>query len=369
MLRFFTPGRLALLALGALALPLVRAGCGKKVTSSDASYTRVEGTPDANARLVSWPDTPTGFIEVADLGGIGPTEEDTLLAEYVVFRTGPGTQRLMVLDGTKASGYQLLRRAQNGGYEKLRDFTVQSSRKWLASQWEVYESFDYAPSGFWPPTYVGRGLVGGVATMQSPLTNTAESEMPMADLQVIDYAGNRAPVDSLFTMEWTPVTGAAGYWIHVYQFSSAATDEEKLLSGSPSPIWNGLVNDFLVAFVPAGTTTYRYGDPGAEILLKRAPLRGQSYLVRIAAVDANGQLVGATLGDIGFRQGDGFYDFYPVGAFTVNPGSHAPALRPVPAGLSRLTVPGLPAWKPRQMVEAGRGRPFNLAGMTARRVR
>lgn len=369
MLRFFTPGRLALLALGALALPLVLAGCGKKVTSADASYTLVEGTPNADARLVSWPDTPTGYVDWADLGGIGPTEEDTLLAQYVVFRNGPDNQRLMVLDGTEAAGYQLLRRAQNGGYERLRDFTLQPSRKWLSSQWEVYESYDYAPSGFWPPTYVGRGLLGGVATTRSPLTNTAKAEMPMADLQLIDYAGNRAPVDSLFTMEWTTVTGAAGYWIHVYQFSSAATDEEKLLSGSPSPIWNGLVNDFLVAWVPAGTTTYRFGDPGAEILLKRAPLRGQVYLVRITAVDANGQLVGAMLGDIAYRQGDGFYEYYPLGAFAVTPGSHAPALRPVPAALSRLSIPGLPAWKPRQMLEVGRGQPLNPALLNARRVR
>lgn len=369
MLRFFTPGRLALLALGVLALPLLLAGCGKKVTSADASYTLVEGTPNANARLLSWPDTPTGYAEFADLGGIGPTEEDTLLAEYVVYRTGADTQRLMLLDGTAASGYQLLRRAQNGGYEKLRDFTVQASRKWLTSQWEIYESFDYAPSGFWPPTYIGRGLLGGVATGLSPLTNTAKAEMPMADLQLIDYAGNRAPVDSLFTMEWTPVTGAAGYWIHVYQFASSATDEEKLLSGAPSPVWNGLVNDYLVAFVPGGTTTYRFGNSGAEILAKRAPLRGQTYLVRITAVDANGQLVGATVGDFALKQGDGFFDIYPLGAFAVVPGSRSPALRPVPAALSRLSVPGLPSWKPRLAVELGRGPAFEPALLNARRVR
>src|SRR5512135_3334899 len=98
MLRFFTPRRLALLALAALALPLALAGCGKQVTSADATYTSLEGTANADARLIVWPDQPNTVWIWKDEGQPGPTEGDVLQSTEHVYRSGPGNYQAMLLD-------------------------------------------------------------------------------------------------------------------------------------------------------------------------------------------------------------------------------------------------------------------------------
>jgi hypothetical protein len=327
MFRFFTPRRLALLALAALALPVALAGCGKTVTSVDADYTQLEGIPNSSARLTVWPDQPNTVWTWTDLGPPGPTEEDVLQSTAHVYRGGPGTFQAMLLDGSEASGFEMFRRAANGGYEPMRDFVLNAPRKWLESHWEFYLLADGAPSGFSPPTYTGRGLLVGTVASRAPLTNAAMVTAPIDT--VIKYLGNTAPVDSLFTMEWTAVPGAAGYWIHVYQFRSDASNSEVVLSGTPSPVWSGKVRDYLVAWVDGSTNVYRYGDPSALILAKKAPLRGQVYLVRITAVDTNGQVIGYMAEDNGFFQEEDQWNIFPLAATAVTPGGHpGPALAP-----------------------------------------
>jgi hypothetical protein len=352
MLRFFTPRRLALLALAVLALPLALAGCGsKQVTSVDASYTTVEGTPNADARLVVWPDTPNTVWEWVDNGPPGPTEEDVLESTTHVYRSGAGSFQAMLLDGSDASGYEMFRRASNGGYEPMRDFMLIAPRKWLDSQWELYTITDGDPSGFSPATYLGRGLLAGTVTARSPLTNAA-TVTALVDT-TLKYLGNTAPNDSLFRMEWTPVAGAAGYWIHVYQFRPDAPNREVLESGTPSPVWNGKVRDYLVAYVAAPATSYRFGDPGALVLTQKAPIRGQVYLVRITAIDPNGQISAYMAGDNGFLQAEGTWVNFPLAATAVTPGGHpAPAFA---AGPARATATasgtfGIPGFRilPRQ---------------------
>jgi hypothetical protein len=338
MFRFFTPRRLAFLALAALALPVALAGCGKKITSVDADYTQIEGTPDANARLIAWTDLPTTVWTWTDNGQPGATNDDVLQGTSHVYRSGPGHYQAMLLDGSLASGFEMFRRASNGGYEPMRDFVVNAPRKWLDSHWELYTITDASPSGFSPPTYLGRGLLSGTITSRSPLTNPATVTASVDT--VLKYFGNRVPTDSLFTMAWSAVTGAAGYWIHVYQLRSDISKDELVQSGTPSPVWNGKVRDYLVAYVDAPTTTYKYGAPGALVLTKKAPLRGQVYFVRITAVDGNGQIVGYMAGDNGFIQGDKIWTVFPLGASAVNPGGHAgPALAPARAGPAG-TAPG-----------------------------
>lgn len=329
MIRLFTPRRLAFLALAALALPMALAGCSKKITSVDASYTQVEGTPNPDARLIVWPDLPNTVWTWTDNGSPGISLDDVPQSTEHVYRSGPGSYQAMILDGSDASGFEMFRRASNGGYEPMRDFVLTAPRKWLDSQWELYTITDGSPSGFTPATYLGRGLLAGTTTARSPLTNAAS--VSVSPDTVIHYLGNLAPNDSLFTMDWTPVTGAAGYWIHVYQFRSDASAPEVISSGSPSPVWNGKVRDHFVGYVPAPTTVYKYGAPGALILTKKAPLRGQVYLVRITAVDANGEVVGYMAGDNGFIQGEGSWRIFPLGAKAVNPGGHpSPALAATP---------------------------------------
>lgn len=338
MFRFLTPRRLALLALAALALPVALAGCGKQVTSADATYTTLEGVQNPDSRLMVWPNEPNTVWIWQDEGQPGPTvDDDFLKSTEHVYRGGAGTYQSMLLDGTLASGFEMYRRAGNGGYEPMRDYVLTAPRKWLDSQWELYELNDASPSSFSPPTYQGRGLLEGTVTARSPLTNAARVTA-MVDTS-LKYLGNVAPIDSLFLMEWTSIPGAAGYWIHVYQFRADASNQEVVESGTPSPVWNGKVRDNLVAYVAAPATQYRFGDPGALVLTETPPIRGQVYLVRITAIDPEGQIISYMAGANGFLQEEGQWKIFPLAATQVIPGRHSPALAAAPARL-RPGAPG-----------------------------
>jgi len=352
MNRFFTPRRLSLLALGVLAAAAAMAGCAKKVTQVDANYTAVEGRTNPDARLVVWPDVANNVILFDDLNPPGPPAhrndptDDTVLSVTPVFRSGPGTVRAMLLDGTTASGFQLFRKATNGAFEQLSDYVLTAPRKWLESQWELYEQVDRSPTGYTPATYVGRGVVAGEANANSPLSNVAQAAGPPS--QTLAYTATPLPQDSLFTMQWTDIPGAAGYWIHVYQFRSDATHDEVIASGSPSPVWNGKVRDTFVGYVTAPTIQYKIGDPGALVLTQKNPLFGQVYLVRITAVDASGQLIAYCKGDTGLVQQELTYQKFLLAATAITPTrrGHTPAFGAAtdPADTRRANAFGVPGF-------------------------
>ncbi len=360
MFRFFTAPRVVILGLAALALPVVIASCSKKITTVDADYTSLEGTPNADTQMFAWSDTPTEVRYFDDLASPGPSETDTLLQIVPTYRTGPGAVQTMLLDGSAASGFEFFHAASNGGLEPMRDFVVNSPRKWLDSHWELYELSDVSPTGYSPATYVARGLLAGQANAASPLSNAARVTTPTS--RMLQYIGSAIPSDSLFTMEWAPVTGAAGYWIHVYQFRPDATIDEAIASGTPSPVWNGKVRDQFVGYVAAPATSYKLGSPGAKVLTFKPPLFGQEYLVRITAVDAQGQVLAfigtdlthvtydpviqAIRGPVGgaYRvvQEEGRWKIFPLGAYLVNP---TRPTHPVPPSVGGLgVVSSGPGW-------------------------
>lgn len=322
-MNFFPTSRriaIAMLAAGALAL---MAGCATKSTSVDAKFRTLEGTPNSGARLVVWQEAPDTLVVYTDLGSVGPStdpdnEPDTVFARPLNYRNAPGTVYTMLLDHTDANGFQLYRTAANGGLESVTDYTITPFEKWLSSGWELYSLVDNRPSGYSPPTYQARGLLGDAVTASSPLSNRAQSLMAMPK-QSIRYLAPTAPSDSLFPMEWTPVSGAVGYWIDVYQFKNTATVDEKIASGTPSPVWDGKATHYFVGYVPGGVTSYKLGDPGADVLTLRAPIRGQAYLVRITAVNAQGSVIGWMSGTKGRQQLDGTYRYYPLAAEEVTP--------------------------------------------------
>lgn len=359
MLRFFTPRRLAILALAALALPFALAGCGDSVRSVDPSitYPGFEGTYHPDARLYAWPDIPTEVYEYADLGTPGPSEADTLLRVEQVYRTGPGAVQTMLLDGSAASGFEFFHAASNGGLQPMRDYVVNSPRKWLDSHWELYELTDSSPTGYAPSTYVARGLLAGTSTSASPLSNAAQ--LTASTTKSLVYTGSLFPqrADSNFTMSWLPVTGAVGYWIHVYQFRSDALGQEYIESGTPRPIWNGKVRDQFVGYVAAPATEYKLGTAGAQVVTYKPPIAGQVYVVRVTAIDGNGQVIacpgtdfsrltvsadGSILNVTGASfsiiQFEGGWRIFSLGASLVNPGGtpSAPNLSRLPAGTSAL---------------------------------
>ncbi len=301
-------------------------GCSKKVTQTDADYTQLEGVPSAAARMMVWLDSPTRIFTLSDGGTPGTTgdldDDDFVIATEDHYVTGPGAVQTSLLDATQATGFEIFRLEGNGGFRQVRDFVINPERKWrdslTTSSWEMYRVDDSNPSGYSPASYMARGLLGGVRTTQSPLSNLAQ--VTSASLENIRLIGSVTPTDSLFRVTWTPVTGATGYWLQVFQFRGDASLEDKFDAASPSPVVGGKVTDFLVAYLPQPTTTYRLGEGApAEVVTRRQTIYGQLYNVRVTAVDAAGQLIGFTRGDTAIVTGDETYRKYAQGSFIVTP--------------------------------------------------
>ena len=306
LLRRIAP--VAAFALVALAM----VGCSKKVTNVDPGYVAPEGKFNGDARLIVYPDAPVTVETWTDYLPDGPGPEDTLLTTEQV-RVAPGTLHGLILDGTPASGYQVLRRESGGGYAQLKDYVLNPVVRFLDSQWEAYTFDDAQPSDFSPPSYVGRGLVSGVVTPTSPLTNVSELVSP--DIAAIQYTGEAFPRDSNITMSWQAVPGAAGYWIQVYQYKGGS--EAELLAAAPAPFLPLSVRDYFVGYVAAPATEYKLGEPGALVLTRRTLLNSVEYLVRISAVNDQGELIGFSYGDWQYIRAVGTYRRYRLGAFKV----------------------------------------------------
>ncbi len=308
----------------AVVLIAIAAGCAKKITSVDPSFTTPEGTFSSEARLIIHPDYPTQLMNYADRPPIGVGPEDPLLGVTDRYAHGPGVMVGNIVDGTAANAYQVLRRQPGGGYAPLKDFLLRPRLRWLESQSEIYEFLDTQPNdGFLPATYLGRGLVSGTITPGAPLTNVGTAT-PVA-LTNMRYSGIAFPADSLFTTSWGAVPGAAGYWIQVYQYA-AATPDQKVLSSAPAPLALGQIRDFFVAYVSAPDTSYKLGDPNGKVFARKIILRNSDYNVRIAAVDSDGRLLGFTRGDLDTLRSGTDYSLYFRGGVKVSPGGGAAPL-------------------------------------------
>jgi hypothetical protein len=301
----------AVFVLGTLAL----AGCAEKVTNVDAGFTTPEGQYDANARLVLYPDVPITVESFVDLAPDGPDAADPLSGTEQRY-IAPGAIHGVILDGTTASGYQVLRREADGGYGQLKDYTLNPIARFFDTHWEMYAFSDGAPSSFSPPTYVGRGLVSGAVTPRSPLTNVAR--VPGTSVANIVYTATPWPADSNITMTWQAVPGAAGYWIQIYQFMGGSL--EKLLSAQPAPFVISDARNYFIGYVPAPATSYKLNQPGALVLFQRGLILMSEYMVRITAVDDQSQLIAMTYGDYGYVRSVGSYLRYRLGAVLVIPG-------------------------------------------------
>ena len=316
-----------------ILVALAMAGCTKKVTNVDASYTAPEGQLSADARMIVYPDAPITVLTYTDNVPDGPNpdngnpgEEDVLLSTEQVY-IAPGVLHGLIMDGTPASGYQVLRRESNGGYAQLKDYVLTRVASFLDSQWEAYTFDDVRPSGFNPPSYVGRGVVAGTVTPASPLTNVSElggSEAPtQTDIPTLNCTGKAAP-SSLdlttssvlgLTMSWGAVPGAMGYWIQIYQFKGDS--EAQLLAAAPAPFIARDVRNYFVGYVPAPATEYTLGEPGALVLTQRALLPDVEYLVRISVVNDRGEMIAFTRGDWQYIRAQGTYRCYRGGAIKV----------------------------------------------------
>lgn len=320
----------------------------------------------ANSNLILYMDTPIRVMDWAEKGQPDDASDDSLKSDIEIYDVGPGTLIGTVIDSSNASAFDIFRQEAAGGYAPLQESGVHPTKSWLQSQYELYRFYDTAPVAS-DMAYVGRGVVNGLVTVNSPLTNRAEL-LAAAVAGDLKYLGNVASgtgddgrpsttfpdttEDSLFTLKWAPVPGAVGYWITICPPTSATLAGNALYrSALPRPLLPERIPESYVFYYPqpagSGTIVHKLvgggelaaglppGPPGTRLLHYRTMLTGVDYLVRIAAVDANGQLLSYTRDDeksaaFLIRTADG-YTIFPLGFVKVR------TVRPLPppVGLRR----------------------------------
>lgn len=318
-----------------LALGLGLGSCAKRITEVDPNFVFLEGRATPDAQLVIWyQDTVEVrlYFDITDPPGpardpfcndhiLGPGNdpEDVGRREHLTFGEA-GRIQVAIMDHTPANAFRPMRREANGGYRAPLDFPLIPSRKWLEGQWELYSYRDDRPSGFLPPTYIARGIISGQESNDSPLTN--EGVLRQAKVENINYTGRCLPCDSLFTLRWDPVAGAARYWLHVFQFANGVSESQMLQASRPGPVNEIRPRDILVAVAPGSATSYKLRDAtrtDVVRMVERVTRYGQTYLVRVAAVDSAGQLLAYTRGDYGLLERGDRYGLYLRGGVAIRP--------------------------------------------------
>ncbi len=334
--RFSVPLR----RIGVVLLVLMASGvasCAKKGAVVDPNNQPPgfpEGVPSSNQMIV-WNDTPSRISLYADNGDAGPSPDDSLMEIMEQYLSGPGSVAGTMLDYTPASGFQVFRKEANGGYHLLKDFVLQPTQRWIQTSSDGVLFFDPRPVSGASRSYIGRGIVEGHIGSQSPLTPLAITVRTSVNRN-LNYTGVAQPPDSLFRMSWQPVAGAAGYWVQVYQLSrDVRTDTEIIGSGIAAPLYLEKSHDTFIGFIPAPDTSYHLADPlpaGGRLLIRRTPVNDAIYSVRIAAVDANGELIAYT-GEsegIGVFRSETTYRLFVLGAAVVQPKRPPPPERQDP---------------------------------------
>ena len=295
---------LALVATLVLALAGIGVvGCSKKVTAIDASLappTYPEGVRDTLSTslsdLVVWPDIPNPVeIVYADT-----TRANEFFTRY---RAEEDATVGSIIDYIGSAGYQMFRRENGGGFRRLFDFALTATKRWGDRSYlgtpqgtvvlppaQMFAFADPAPPTAAVPGYMGRAVVSGISSAHSPLTNLGEVAGGASVIGwTIDFT------DSLLDIRWSPVSGAKGYWVHIYQpRNDIRTSVEAITNGLVAPVVIGKVRDLFIGYFPATETGYKLGNPappGARILYYRVLQGATVVLVRISAVDAEGQLI------------------------------------------------------------------------------
>lgn len=310
---------MALLAAGALVL--VATGCSEKVpTGPFGSYLVAypEGVRDTLERtpsdLVVWPDVPLRVFEVGTDTTVFPART------FTVYRSGPGVMHGEIMDYVQASGYQLFRSEDGGGYRSFNDFWLTPERRFTDRSYygrtqgalamppaQFFAFSDANPAVIPARSYVARAQISGVTGAAYPLTNRGTTP-DTTEIPTVNYTGRigtpgnpegiPVPPDSLLALSWDPVPGAAGYWVHIYQKRTDVRNSDDVMTiAHPAPIATGKVRDKFIGFFPAPLTAYKLGDPvppGARVLVYRLLIGLQEVFVRVSAVDASGRMIATT---------------------------------------------------------------------------
>ena len=341
-----------------LLVVLAASACSEKKVVVDPND-GVEGVA-SSSQLVVWNETPTVVETYQDTLTAGPNPPneppDRLIGSEEVYLLGPGNVHGMIFDYTRASRFDIFRDA-GSGFRTFKDFELDAQRRYLFSHTDLFRFTDPLPAAL--QRYLGRGIVSGVTTQLSPKTNVGlvSLDAVAGDVQYTAPTGIppdfRPPPDSLLFMSWNAYPGAAGYWVHVYQFTTQG-GQEIILSGVPAPFYFSNTRDYFLAFFPSNVTSYRLGlkpdgtpigpvPPGTRILDEQRLINNQVYNVRISAVNDEGELIAYT-GSAGshlvFRQ-ETTYRRFPLGGVLVNTQRILP---PSPTEPLRISVAAPGVW-------------------------
>src|SRR5262249_38472128 len=195
------------LALVALALVALVAGCAKKVTVDqlgqlplvfpDGKRDSLERTP---SDLIVWPDVPLMVTETWSTG-------DSFY--YPQHRVGQGAMLGVVVDYVGASGYQLFRHEgpeSAGGYRQFDDFVLTPFKRWADRDYyaglqgtvvlppaQLFHFSDATPTADQIKRYVGRAVLSGLSSASYPLTNLGETP-DTTDILPLLYTGKTEPI-------------------------------------------------------------------------------------------------------------------------------------------------------------------------------
>lgn len=320
--------RAAAALFAGLLASLALAGCGKKQVAVDPGRV-LEGENTGVSRLIMNPNLGIiASVRVSDPGGSGGT---VLVPIALLYLERPGLPKALLLDNSTAGAFTIhASDAQTGAHEIL-PFPLRPYVRWLDGGWEAYDAT--LPGGGRQDTYQGRGLIQGAVTARSPLTNQARVDALPATFAVRighgDPDGDPLPfTDSLFTLIWDPVPGAASYLIHVFQPRSDSRDRDKADLVVPRPIGIGKTRDYFVGILPGTAVRYTLGDPGATILTRRQTFKAQVYFARVTALDAQGRMLAIGVPAASFPGEDtyGIFEYPQASLPAVLPGDVAEQL-------------------------------------------
>ena len=273
---------------------VLAAGCEKRPTGYDPNPNSPEGVPAGDARLLAYRNAGLRVVAIDYL----PSPIDSAETFAQAF-PGPTTMPLLLLlDGTVANTFELFRRNGGGKFERTADYALQSIFKYVSAGYESFFSTDPSPGSYAPPSYLARGLVDGVASHQSPLSN--EGKLAVPNVLPITYNGDLQPLDSLFTVSWVGVPGAVGYWVHIYE--KPTPGGQRVESSLPSPIAYITAADEFIGYRPGnnpgGSVQFKLGDTSLLTLKYVPALLGHDYFVRVSGVNSDGQVMAQTPGNI-----------------------------------------------------------------------
>lgn len=283
-----------LAAATALVSLVLAAGCEKRPTGYDPNPNTPEGIPAADARLLAYRNAGLRVVAIDFL----PNPIDSAESFAYAF-PGPASMPLLLLiDGTVANAFELYRRSSGGAFERTADYPLQSVFKYVNAGYETFFSTDPSPSAYAPPSYLARGLVNGVASHGSPLSN--EGRLAVPNVLPITYNGDLQPLDSLFTVSWVAVPDAVGYWVHI--FEKPIPGGQRVQSALPSPIAYLTAGDEFIGYKagnnPGGSVQFKLGDTSLLTLKYIPALLGHDYYVRVSGVNADGQVIAQTPGNL-----------------------------------------------------------------------